>query len=97
MEQALASMSIVTCDWILIQLDNAVSAKGCIPLQGIKKFAGEAYYVVGHLIRPILLSPITNKYIVSGQMVKIIWLGRKLSLSKVEGFFSEFVTDVTSV
>ena len=35
-----------------------------IPLQGNGKFARGAYYVAGHLLRMIVLSPIVNKYIV---------------------------------
>ena len=48
-----------------LKLVKALSAKVGVPLQGSGKFAREAYYVVVHLLRLIVLLPIINKYIVT--------------------------------
>ena len=47
-----------------LRLAKSLLAKVGVPLQGNGKFARGAYYVAGCLLRPIVLSPIVNKYFV---------------------------------
>ena len=50
-----------------LRLAKSLSAKVGVPLQGNGKFARGAYYVAGCLLRPIVLTPMINKYIVQSQ------------------------------
>ena len=64
-----------------LQLVKALSAKVGILLQGSGKFAREAYYVVGRLLKLMVLSPIVNKYIVpGGQTAYMVVDGLKFSV-----------------
>ena len=48
---------------LLVIGESTIDLSG-VPLQGNGKFAKGAYYVVGRLLRLIVLLPIVNKYIV---------------------------------
>ena len=47
-----------------LRLAKSLSTYVGVLLQGNGKFARGAYYVAGRLLRPIVLPPIGNKYIV---------------------------------